>query len=182
MQGRCPAHHNCAQLYPPFEIMMDDAATPARAWPDQRLKILIPCWLLMVVSTVFVVWRFIYGALQLRRFLLCDYLLAVAAVSSHTCTFASEPEANNGRLSTSRRHVTHKSSSTQGLVVTSQIQQSNPPLQCTPTTSGSPSSSTSSQSHSSNGPYALIFSRSTSPKSTESLYGYRSLWSPPSTF
>jgi hypothetical protein len=62
---------------------MDASETLPQEWPNQRLKILIPCWVLLIISTFFVVWRVVYGIMQSRRFLLCDYLLIIATVSCH---------------------------------------------------------------------------------------------------
>lgn len=65
-------------------------AAPPQEWPNERLKILIPCWTLMIISSMFVVWRVVYGLMQSRRFLLCDYLLIIATVSqgAHHCDLA----------------------------------------------------------------------------------------------
>jgi hypothetical protein len=52
-------------------------------WPDQRLKILIPAWTLMIISSMFLVWRVVYGLQKSRRFMLSDYLLIIATVSDH---------------------------------------------------------------------------------------------------
>jgi uncharacterized membrane protein YqjE len=30
-------------------------------WPNQRLKILIPTWTVLIISTLFVIWRVVYG-------------------------------------------------------------------------------------------------------------------------
>lgn len=50
-------------------------------WPDRRLKIIIPVWVLLGISSVFMVWRLAYSLVCRRRFMLCDYLLIVAGVS-----------------------------------------------------------------------------------------------------
>jgi hypothetical protein len=63
---------------------MSDSQTGAEEWPNERLKIMVPCWLLMIISTIFVVWRVVYGLMQSRRFLLCDYLLIIATVSKQS--------------------------------------------------------------------------------------------------
>lgn len=55
--------------------------TVPQEWPNQRLKILIPTWTLMIISTMFVIWRIAYGLMQSRRFMLSDYLLIIATVS-----------------------------------------------------------------------------------------------------
>jgi hypothetical protein len=57
-------------------------------WPNQRLKILIPTWVLMIISTMFVVWRVVYGLMNSRRFMLSDYLLIIATVSNHLTRLA----------------------------------------------------------------------------------------------
>ncbi|KAF1931902.1 uncharacterized protein M421DRAFT_55219 [Didymella exigua CBS 183.55] len=54
-------------------------AEPAtQEWPDHRLKVMVPIWSLLTVSTAFLVWRIAYGIKSGRRFLACDYLLIVA--------------------------------------------------------------------------------------------------------
>jgi uncharacterized membrane protein YqjE len=60
---------------------MADNDTAQQVWPNERLKILIPTWTFMIISSLFVVWRVVYGVMQARRFMLSDYLLIVAAVS-----------------------------------------------------------------------------------------------------
>jgi hypothetical protein len=59
--------------------MMADADT--QEWPNERLKILIPTWVLMAISTMFFIWRVVYGLMRSRRFMLSDYLLTIATVS-----------------------------------------------------------------------------------------------------
>ncbi|KAF2124494.1 hypothetical protein P153DRAFT_411551 [Dothidotthia symphoricarpi CBS 119687] len=55
------------------------AADPMQQeWPNQRLKILVPCFILLTISTMCVIWRIVYGILQKRRLMVCDYLLIVA--------------------------------------------------------------------------------------------------------
>jgi len=63
--------------------MADTDALP-QEWPNQRLKILIPCWTLLIISTMFVVWRVVYGLMQSRRFMVSDYFLIIATVSTLT--------------------------------------------------------------------------------------------------
>jgi hypothetical protein len=53
----------------------------AQEWPNHRLKVMVPMWSLLTVSTAFLVWRIAYGIKSRRRFLVCDYLLIVACVS-----------------------------------------------------------------------------------------------------
>lgn len=50
-------------------------------WPNERLKILIPTWSLLIISNLFVLWRVVYGFMKGRGFMLSDYLLILAAVS-----------------------------------------------------------------------------------------------------
>lgn len=61
--------------------MMDSPATLPQEWPDQRLKIMIPTWTLLIISTMFLIWRVVYGVMQKRSFMASDYLLIIAAVS-----------------------------------------------------------------------------------------------------
>ncbi|KAF2015173.1 hypothetical protein BU24DRAFT_424060 [Aaosphaeria arxii CBS 175.79] len=59
--------------------MADPMADPMQQdWPDERLRILVPCTLLMVIAQIFLTWRVIYGFKAGRRFLVCDYLLILA--------------------------------------------------------------------------------------------------------
>ena len=60
---------------------MDPTSAAAQDWPNHRLKILVPGWTLMILSSIFLTWRVIYGLRQGRKFMLCDYLLIIAAVS-----------------------------------------------------------------------------------------------------
>jgi len=61
---------------------MADAGPPAgpQDWPNERLKILIPTWILCIISTGFVLWRIVYGLMQKRKFMTADYLLIIATV------------------------------------------------------------------------------------------------------
>jgi hypothetical protein len=59
---------------------MANMDTSSQDWPDQRLKILIPTWILMVISTIFVAWRVVYGFKKTRVFMTSDYLLIIATV------------------------------------------------------------------------------------------------------
>jgi hypothetical protein len=63
---------------------MADNNTTMQEWPDQRLKILVPAWSLMIISSMFLVWRVVYGLRKSRRFMLSDYLLIIATVSDPT--------------------------------------------------------------------------------------------------
>ncbi|PSN72643.1 hypothetical protein BS50DRAFT_630650 [Corynespora cassiicola Philippines] len=65
-------------------------------WPDQRLKILVPTWTLMGISTIFVVWRFIYGFMQGRKFMVCDYLLILATATNIAAHALSYITVENG--------------------------------------------------------------------------------------
>ncbi|OAL57329.1 hypothetical protein IQ07DRAFT_32886 [Pyrenochaeta sp. DS3sAY3a] len=55
-------------------------------WPNQRLRVLIPCWTLMIISTLFMCWRCVYGLMRSRKFMLSDYLLIIATLLSITAT------------------------------------------------------------------------------------------------
>ncbi|KAH8716800.1 hypothetical protein GQ44DRAFT_742393 [Phaeosphaeriaceae sp. PMI808] len=66
--------------------MDDPKETAPQEWPDQRMKILIPIWILLIVSTIFLVGRVMYGVMQKRRFMLCDYLLIIATILNITVT------------------------------------------------------------------------------------------------
>jgi hypothetical protein len=63
---------------------MDNDPTVPKQWPDQRLRIMIPTWALLIISTMFLTWRVVYGIVQKRSFLASDYLLIIAAVSRRT--------------------------------------------------------------------------------------------------
>ncbi|KAF3035829.1 hypothetical protein E8E12_006436 [Didymella heteroderae] len=58
----------------------------AQEWPNHRLKVMVPMWSLLTVSTCFLVWRIAYGIKSRRRFLVCDYLLIVACCLNITAT------------------------------------------------------------------------------------------------
>jgi hypothetical protein len=57
------------------------AGTDTQEWPDRRLHVLVPVWILIVLSTMFLVWRVVYGFTRSRRFMISDYLLIIATVS-----------------------------------------------------------------------------------------------------
>lgn len=57
-----------------------DSAT--QDWPNERMKLLVPSWTLMIISTGFLVWRVVYGLMNGRKFMVCDYLLIIATVGS----------------------------------------------------------------------------------------------------
>jgi hypothetical protein len=63
-------------------LAMDDQDPSLQYWPNHRLKILIPTWTVLIISTLFVVWRVVYGLRNSRRFMLSDYLLIIATVSN----------------------------------------------------------------------------------------------------
>ncbi|KAF1936567.1 hypothetical protein EJ02DRAFT_506444 [Clathrospora elynae] len=65
-------------------------------WPNQRLKIMIPVWTLMVISTIFLVWRCVYSLLRSRKFMACDYLLIMATVLNITATSTNQVVIDNG--------------------------------------------------------------------------------------
>jgi hypothetical protein len=65
-------------------LTMDDQDASLQQWPNHRLKILIPTWTVLIISTLFVIWRVVYGLRSSRRFMLSDYLLIVATVSNIT--------------------------------------------------------------------------------------------------
>lgn len=58
--------------------------TTGQEWPNERLRVLIPTWTLLIISNAFVVWRVVYGLMKARRFMLSDYLLILASVRSNT--------------------------------------------------------------------------------------------------
>jgi hypothetical protein len=66
-------------------------------WPNQRLKILIPTWTVLIISTLFVIWRVVYGLRNARKFMLSDYLLIAATVSSPSNS--SSPGSDKARYS-----------------------------------------------------------------------------------
>jgi hypothetical protein len=63
---------------------MADNVASEQQWPNQRLKLLIPTWTLLIISTMFLVWRVVYGLMKGRRFMASDCLLIIAGVSRST--------------------------------------------------------------------------------------------------
>lgn len=59
---------------------MDAPGSPPQEWPNERIKILVPAWTLMIISSTFLVWRVVYGFMHGRKFMICDYLLIIATV------------------------------------------------------------------------------------------------------
>ncbi|CAO2649879.1 Nn.00g011710.m01.CDS01 [Neocucurbitaria sp. VM-36] len=66
-------------------------------WPNQRLKILIPTWTLLFISTGFLIWRVVYGVMQKRKFMICDYLLITATALNVTATAISQVVVDAGQ-------------------------------------------------------------------------------------
>lgn len=59
---------------------MDPTGSAQQDWPNERIKILVPGWTLMIISSAFLVWRVVYGFMHGRKFMICDYLLIIATV------------------------------------------------------------------------------------------------------
>jgi uncharacterized membrane protein YqjE len=57
-------------------------ADATQEWPNERLKILVPCNILMIIAAIFLIWKLVYGFKSGRRLLLSDYLLILAQVCS----------------------------------------------------------------------------------------------------
>ncbi|KAH7406393.1 hypothetical protein DE146DRAFT_607177 [Phaeosphaeria sp. MPI-PUGE-AT-0046c] len=74
--------------------MADQVAEPE--WPNERLKILIPTWSLLVISNLFVVWRVIYGFMKARKFMLSDFLLVLAAMLNTVASSTSHIVVDSG--------------------------------------------------------------------------------------
>ncbi|KAF2002174.1 hypothetical protein P154DRAFT_618904 [Amniculicola lignicola CBS 123094] len=56
------------------------AAVLQKDWPDRKVEILASTTVICILSTAILIWRVVYGVLNKRKLLLCDYLLIVAAV------------------------------------------------------------------------------------------------------
>lgn len=69
---------------------MEAPPTAQQEWPNQRLKIMVPTWTLMIISTAFLVWRVVYGIMQRRRFMIADYLLIIATCLNIVATALSQ--------------------------------------------------------------------------------------------
>ncbi|KAL6708788.1 hypothetical protein ACN47E_002484 [Coniothyrium glycines] len=66
------------------------ADSTGQAFPDHRLKAMVPMWTLSIISTAFLLWRIAYGISSRRRFLVCDYLLIIACCLNITATSLSQ--------------------------------------------------------------------------------------------
>jgi hypothetical protein len=99
---------------------MADNGAVQQEWPDQRLKILIPSWTLMITSTMFLAWRVVYGLMKSRRFMSSDYLLIIATVSTYT-HHTIRTGVDRSRYSTLLQHATTRSWLMLGSGVTSWI-------------------------------------------------------------
>ncbi|KAI8932309.1 hypothetical protein NX059_010504 [Plenodomus lindquistii] len=74
-----------------------EAPPPAdQEWPNQRLKILVPTWILLIISTAFLIWRVIYGIMQRRRFMVADYLLIIATCINIAATAIAQVMVDAG--------------------------------------------------------------------------------------
>ena len=60
---------------------MDALGAVPQDLSNERIKVLVPAWTLMIISTAFLVWRVVYGFMNGRKFMLCDHLLIIATVS-----------------------------------------------------------------------------------------------------
>jgi hypothetical protein len=87
---------------------MADNEAVVQEWPNQRLKILVPTWTLMIISTMFLTWRVVYGLMKARRFMLSDYLLLVAGVST-LAHHHDHSGTNRTRLLISLQHASIRS-------------------------------------------------------------------------
>jgi hypothetical protein len=59
---------------------MDPLGSIPQDWPNERIKILVPAWTLLIISSAFLLWRVVYGFMHGRKFMICDYLLIIATV------------------------------------------------------------------------------------------------------
>ncbi|KAJ8110992.1 hypothetical protein OPT61_g6303 [Boeremia exigua] len=75
---------------------MDTTSFEQQGWPNQRIKILIPSWTLMIISTAFLVWRVVYGFKQGRKFMVCDYLLIIATLMNISATGVNQVVVDAG--------------------------------------------------------------------------------------
>ncbi|EOA86674.1 uncharacterized protein SETTUDRAFT_134923 [Exserohilum turcica Et28A] len=71
-------------------------ADNTQEWPNQRLKVMIPMWTLLALSTIFLAWRIAYGFAQRRRFMLSDYLLIIAAILNIAAITVAQIVVDNG--------------------------------------------------------------------------------------
>jgi len=55
-------------------------------WPDRRVEILLSTVIIAILSTLVLIWRVVYGVVNRRKLLVCDYLLIIAAVSGYSIT------------------------------------------------------------------------------------------------
>ncbi|USP75149.1 hypothetical protein yc1106_02423 [Curvularia clavata] len=63
-------------------------------WPHRRVTILAPNTALVIISTLFAMWRVIYGIKTKRKGIICDVLLSVAVIlniASIIIHFKSQP-------------------------------------------------------------------------------------------
>ncbi|KAF2622398.1 hypothetical protein BU25DRAFT_402772 [Macroventuria anomochaeta] len=65
---------------------MDTTGSAQQDWPNERIKILVPAWTLMIISTAFLVWRVVYGFIHGRKFMICDHLLIIATLLNISAT------------------------------------------------------------------------------------------------
>ncbi|KAF9691253.1 hypothetical protein EKO04_010923 [Ascochyta lentis] len=75
---------------------MDSDLGSLQQWPDQRLRIMIPTWTLLILSTTFLVWRVVYGLKQKRPFMVSDYLLIIAAALNIIAQSMSQVQVEAG--------------------------------------------------------------------------------------
>lgn len=64
-------------------------------WPDRRVTVLAPSTTLVVISTLFALWRVIYGIKTKRKGILCDVLLSIAVVRTHSLPLSDNNNKKN---------------------------------------------------------------------------------------
>ncbi|KAF2996233.1 hypothetical protein E8E13_003240 [Curvularia kusanoi] len=74
---------------------MDPGAVPLDL-PNERIKVLVPAWTLMIISTAFLIWRVVYGFMNGRKFMICDYLLIIATLLNVTATALNQVVVDAG--------------------------------------------------------------------------------------
>ncbi|KAF2708442.1 hypothetical protein K504DRAFT_535041 [Pleomassaria siparia CBS 279.74] len=65
-------------------------------WPNRGLEIILSTTIVCVLSTLLLIWRIVYGLMQKRRLLLCDYLLVVATMMNVTTTILRFKTTDHG--------------------------------------------------------------------------------------
>ncbi|KAJ4357101.1 hypothetical protein N0V95_002757 [Ascochyta clinopodiicola] len=75
---------------------MDNPGPATQDLANHGLKVLVPAWTLMIISTMFLMWRVVYGLMHGRKFMVCDYMLIIATLLNIVATSVNQVNVDSG--------------------------------------------------------------------------------------